>query len=492
MRFSRPDSLRGLIIMGTLLVATPLSAALVHSTLQMRALSSRSARLVAHTAESIRAADELARAGAALERAARLRLALGDPALDEVFAENAARATTALEQLHDTDLGEARADADAVGVAVTKLGAAMRDSADRNAGAGDETLRAAIGQAQDLSSAINRISQALTRRTALSLEDLQASTAQAESRLFQELALLMPLTVLLVVAFLSTLYRPLRRIDRAIDALGRGDYDTRIQIRGPSDLVKLGTQLEWLRQRLIEVAEAKNRFLRHMSHELKTPLASIREGTELLLEGAVGTVPTEQREVIGILRDNGIHLQRHIENLLSYSAWEARAVTLDLEEFLLRDLIRGVIDAHRMTLLAHRLRLTVEAGDFMVVADRGKLRLILDNLFSNAVKYTPHDGSITVRAAADGEGLVIDVIDSGPGIAPEDRSRLFDPFYTGRSATTGPLKGTGIGLSVVLEFTEAHGGTVTLIDSADGGAHFRLRLPAYPRPVRQPVNPEPA
>ena len=228
---------------------------------------------------------------------------------------------------------------------VTKLATAMRDSADRKARAGDEALRVAIDQAQDLTPAINRISQALTRRTALSLEDLQASTAQAESRLFQELALLMPLTGLLVIVFLSTLYRPLRRIDRALDALGRGDYDTRIQIRGPSDLVKLGTQLEWLRQRLIEVAEAKNRFLRHMSHELKTPLASIREGTELLLEGAVGTVPAEQREVIGILRDNGIQLQRHIENLLSYSAWEARAVTLDLEEFPLRDLIRGVIDA---------------------------------------------------------------------------------------------------------------------------------------------------
>jgi two-component system sensor histidine kinase GlrK len=138
-----------------------------------------------------------------------------------------------------------------------------------------------------------------------------------------------------------------------------------------------------------------------------------------------------------------------------------------------------------MTVLAHRLRLSVEVGDFKVTADRAKLRLILDNLISNAVKYTPPDGSIRVNAASDGTGLLVDVIDSGPGIAPEDRAHLFEAFYTGRSQANGALRGTGIGLSVVLEFTEAHGGTIILIDREGGGAHFRLRLPAYPRPVRR-------
>jgi two-component system sensor histidine kinase GlrK len=239
--------------------------------------------------------------------------------------------------------------------------------------------------------------------------------------------------------------------------------------------------------RLIEVAEAKNRFLRHMSHELKTPLASIREGTELLLEGAVGPLGAEQREVAAILRDNGVQLQRHIENLLSYSAWEAQTGSLDLEEFALRDLVRTVIDSHRMTLLTRHQRLTVEVGEITVTADRGKLRLILDNLLSNAVKYTPSDGSIEIRATVDGAALVIDVVDSGPGIALEDRARLFEAFYTGQSAGSGPLRGTGIGLSVVLEFTEAHGGEIEVVETHGNGAHFRLRLPTYPRPARRPA-----
>jgi two-component system sensor histidine kinase GlrK len=487
MRLPRPDSLRGLIILGTLLVAVPLCTVLGHSMLQLRALSQRSTALIAHTANATSQSDELARASANLERLARLRQALGDPSLDEGFFENVARALQAIDTLITMDVSQTLADCKAARAQVVALRDAYQEAIKRQAKAGDPVLQAAIDKNDDLQQPVIRINQKLAQRTAATLEELQGSTAQTESRLFQELSVLLPVTLILVVAFLLAVSRPLRRIDRAIEALGRGRYDSPISIRGPTDLVKLGQQLEWLRLRLIEVAEAKNRFLRHMSHELKTPLASIREGTELLLEGAVGPVGTEQREVIGILRDNGIQLQRHIENMLSYSAWEARTVGLDLEEFPIRELVRTVIDAHRMTLLAHRLRLSVEVGDFKVTADRAKLRLILDNLISNAVKYTPHDGSIRVNAASDGTGLVVDVIDSGPGIAPEDRAHLFEAFYTGRSQATGPLRGTGIGLSVVLEFTEAHGGTIILIDREGGGAHFRLRLPAYPRPVRRPV-----
>jgi two-component system sensor histidine kinase GlrK len=487
MRVPRPDSLRGLIILGTLLVAAPLCTALVHAMLQMRALSQRSTALIEHTAQATRSVDELARAGSTLERLVRLRQASGDAGYDDVFLDNANQTIEAFDSLLTMGVEETVSDCEAARSQVATLRDAYQEAVARQAKAGDLILQAAIEKSEDLSPTISRINRTITQRTALSLQELQASTAQAESKLFQELSVLLPVTIVLVVVFLLAVSRPLRRIDRAIEALGRGRYDSPISIRGPTDLVKLGQQLEWLRQRLIEVAEAKNRFLRHMSHELKTPLASIREGTELLLEGAVGPVGTDQREVIGILRDNGIQLQRHIENMLSYSAWESRTVGLDLEEFPIRDLVRTVIDAHRMTLLAHRLRLSVEVGDFKVTADRAKLRLILDNLISNAVKYTPHDGSIRVNAASDGTGLVVDVIDSGPGIAPEDRAHLFEAFYTGRSQATGPLRGTGIGLSVVLEFTEAHGGTIILIDREGGGAHFRLRLPAYPRPVRRPI-----
>ena len=113
------------------------------------------------------------------------------------------------------------------------------------------------------------------------------------------------------------------------------------------DLERLGHQLEWLRNRLLELAQERNRFLRHMSHELKTPLANIREGTELLMDGAVGELESGQREVTAILRDNGIKLQRLIENLLSFSAWQSNSTGLDVSEF--RSAARGQAGAGEPT-----------------------------------------------------------------------------------------------------------------------------------------------
>ena len=169
-------------------------------------------------------------------------------------------------------------------------------------------------------------------------------------------------------------------------------------MRGPTDLVDLGRQLEWLRMRLLELAQERNRFLRHMSHELKTPLASIREGTELLMDGAVGELDSAQREVTTILRDNGIKLQQLIENLLSFSAWQARHSGLEISEFRLRPLVKSALETHQLTLLAQRVHLDLKVQDIELRADRAKLKLILDNLLSNALKYSPRGGTIFIHA----------------------------------------------------------------------------------------------
>src|SRR5215472_14358331 len=151
-----------------------------------------------------------------------------------------------------------------------------------------------------------------------------------------------------------------------------------IEVSGPHDLERLGGQLEWLRQRLLDLAHERNRFLRHMSHELKTPLANIREGTELLMDGAVGELDSNQREVAGILRDNGIKLQRMIENLLSFSAWQTSSVGLEPSEFRLRPVVKQVLENQQLTLLSQRVRLDVKVADLTLVADRSKMRLILE------------------------------------------------------------------------------------------------------------------
>ena len=155
--------------------------------------------------------------------------------------------------------------------------------------------------------------------------------------------------------------RPLRQIDRAIGELGRGNFSRDIVVSGPVDLERLGHQLEWLRNRLLELAQERNRFLRHMSHELKTPLANIREGTELLMDGAVGALDPGQREVTAILRDNGIKLQRLIENLLELQRLaEQQHRTRGRRSSGCRPVVKQVLENQQLTLVSQRVRLDVQ------------------------------------------------------------------------------------------------------------------------------------
>jgi len=480
MGWIRPRSLRGLLLIGFGLVAIPLLVAILNATEEMRRISGASSALVTESVAAVDTGDALASAADELKRTAGLYQALHEPDMHEAFIRAHARFVAALDALTSRSKAPAaralaqRIDADAARLdaafnAATQDGVRPRDA--------DQMLATAIQSYASTDDAIRDLKEAVSRETNAKLEALEASTARTESRLTIEIAALVPITALIIFVFLSVLARPLRQVDRAIGDLGRGALSQPIEVDGPDDLRRLGYQLEWLRERLLELAEERNRFLRHMSHELKTPLANIREGSDLLVDGAVGLLTADQHEISIILRDNSVKLQRIIENLLSFSAWQARAATLEIERFGLRDLIAVVVEAHRLTLVAHRIHLDVTVEALDIEADRIKLQLVLDNLLSNAVKFTPDGGRIGLAARREGAEVVIEVRDSGPGVPPEERSRLFDPFYTGTTISSGKLKGTGIGLSVVREFTAAHDGGVEVHDNPGGGALFRVRLP---------------
>jgi two-component system sensor histidine kinase GlrK len=181
-------------------------------------------------------------------------------------------------------------------------------------------MATAIDALAPLTDLVTKISDRTNAQIDAELSSLQLEAERAQQHLFWQTLLLVPMTLAVVGLFTYLFGRPIRAIDRAISELGRGTFSRPISISGPADLERLAAQLEWLRGRLLDLAQEKNRFLRHMSHELKTPLANIREGTELLMDGAVGELQSAQREVTAILRDNGMKLQRLIENLLSFSA----------------------------------------------------------------------------------------------------------------------------------------------------------------------------
>ena len=199
------------------------------------------------------------------------------------------------------------------------------------------------------------------------LDQVAEQTSAIQLGLLWAIAALVPAALAIGGIFWYFVLRPLRAIDRAISDLGRGAFSQAITISGPADLAALGLQLEWLRTRLVDIALERNRFLRHMSHELKTPLANIREGTDLLLDGAVGPIDDNQREVASILRENALRLQQLIENLLSYSAWKARVTSVDLTNFRLSTLVGTVIDSQRLAMAARNITLDMHVADLHII-----------------------------------------------------------------------------------------------------------------------------
>jgi two-component system sensor histidine kinase GlrK len=305
---------------------------------------------------------------------------------------------------------------------------------------------------------------------------LTLTVQHTQKKLFLQSLVLIPLALLVAGAITYLLAKPIRRMDAAIRHLGKGEYEQPIAIDGPGDLRILGQRLDWLRTELKEVNEQKQQFLRHVSHELKTPLTAIREATELLYDGIGGTLSTQQTEITLILRENSIRLQKMIENLLNYTRMESIESKLTLEKLDLSVIINKVIHAHALSIRNKELTVETNYNVETVIADEEKLTIILDNLISNAVKYTPQLGIISVQTRFEKESWIIDVKDNGPGLTELDQAQLFDPFYRGNTLHKSLIGSSGLGLTIAKDLVNAHQGIIKLAES-NQGAHFIVSIP---------------
>ena len=484
MKFRRPRSLNGLILVGFGLVALPLLVAVIWALVNLDRLAEQSEQLVVTGVSSAENNRQLAQQIGSLERVSRTYLVLRDQENLGLLQQDLASMEATLDNM--APLAE---QADAVSLARSIRVAArrvVRGLSDGNLSTTD--AEGTVAEFATLRQRVTRLSVVLTSHIELELSNLQESIRRAQQISAWQTAALVPGTLVLVLFFTLLVARPIRQIDRAIAQLGKSGFSKPIEVKGPTDLERLGRQLEWLRMRLLELAQEKNRFLRHMSHELKTPLANIREGTELLLDGTVGDLDKPQREVTDILRLNGLKLQQLIENLLSFSAWQTKNEVLTLSDFPLRALVISVAKAQRLALKAAQIQLRLDVEDIVINADRDKMRTVLDNLLSNAVKFTPKGGVVTIRANSTPASFVLEFADTGPGIPEEETPRIFEAFFQGHTEQGGQIAGTGIGLSVVLECIQAHDGSVELVNSEEfSGAHFRIHIPQKREAANQKI-----
>ena len=473
MRLYRPKSINSLLLIGFVVVVMPLMAALIHATWSVDKLVAQGQRALFDTVRATQNVQLLVETITAMERNARQYKVLGDIALLGVYQENRQKfleTAGRLAALNLSDLQRQR----------LRLIIEVEDSI-------HDVLISFLPDAVETAAAVDGFGELSRDARKMLIDNRKLVEGEVERldefgehlqrKLVLQAIALVPAALLLAAVFTFLITRPLRQLDRAIRRLGDGDFSNAATIVGPRDLEQLGERLNWMRTRLLEVEQEKNRFLHHISHELKTPLTAIREGAELLNEGIVGNLNAQQAEITAILRDSTLQLQKLIEDLLDFNIATSRASQLRVEPVALHRLIDAVLADHRVAVLARQLVLDKSLQLVEIEGDRAKLHTLVDNLLSNAIKFSPEGGQLRVRLESQGEQAIIEVADSGPGIPESERRRIFDAFYQGACAANGHVRGTGLGLSIAREYAQAHGGYIEVIDSEDQGACLRVVLP---------------
>ncbi len=461
-------SFRHLLLAAFLLVAGLMAATSLRGLWTLERLTTQSREGAEQAAAVQDAVQVLAERGVAMERAARQYAVLDDPMLRQRFAAAHSDARRQLDALVEGPLPTRAArpwlsQADRIAALVGRGDGAARDA----------ELADAFRQLERIGAAIaDRLQAEGQARSRQQLAQLEAGRRTVN----RQMAAASVLAGLLAVGFGVALAKPLRRLEASIVELGENRLDKAIEIRGPADIRRIGQQLDWLRQRLAELDADKARFLRQVSHELKTPLAALREGVSLLEEGVTGALNEPQREVARILRENTGRLQAQIEDLLRFNAAAFEARRLVRRPVELRGWLAERIEAQRLQWLARQLVVRVEGPSAVAEIDGDKLATAFGNLLSNAIRFSPPGGEIVVTLATHAGECRISVADAGPGVAESDRAHVFEPFYRGERQPESTLRGSGIGLSIVREIVAAHGGRVELAPS-ERGARFDIVLP---------------
>jgi len=476
-RLSLPTSIFQLALIGFLLATLPLSIALVNTFVQIDRLSAQMQLAVSDSAQAVEASRTIMAQVLNMERSTGQYLVLRDPAVLQRYEDQRGQLGKAIVLLESLPSGDSLLDRlsqlrEQEQVLYDKL---REVASTPQPQVQDEPPR--LEEQHNLTRLVRPIPFEVAQMIARRSDVITRQMEQMQGLLLLQALGLIPLALILAVVFSVLISRPLRRLGAAIHRLGAGEFSTPVKVSGPQDVRELSEHLDWLRKRLSELDEQKQTFLHHVSHELKTPLTAIREGTELLCDEVVGTLNPEQTEVASILRESGLQLQAQVEALLNFNAALAQEKPQQQEIIMLDTLLPEIIDKHRLAMRARKITVQTDLQAVSLCGEHDQIRTLLDNLLSNAIKYSPDGGKIQLNAWVENDEVCIDVVDAGPGISSEERGQVFEPFFQGQQLAKGHVKGTGLGLAIAQRYARLHRGNIEARDSQTG-AHLRVTLPS--------------
>ena len=346
----------------------------------------------------------------------------------------------------------------------------------------------AFGDLHEVDAELARAMAGLQEHAQEDANMLLAAAARFREQFILRAGVILVILLAAMVAMVIYLNRTIRRattgISNALTAVASGDFEQRVELVSKDEFSEIAEGLNATVGRLGELDALKADFLSKVSHDLRTPVAAVKQAADLLNDGIPSPLKDDQKEIVQIIRNNAKRLGNLINDLLDTAKLEAGKLEIQPETTDLVAIIRRVAKSIAPLSTEKRLRITLKAAPDLppVFADPNRMEQVLTNLLSNAVKFTPENGQIALSCEEEGAFLRCSVRDTGVGIPPEDLTRIFDKFHQVRMKRATKTKGTGLGLTIVKYLVEAHGGSIWAESAAGEGATFTFTVPVAETP----------
>lgn len=324
-------------------------------------------------------------------------------------------------------------------------------------------------------------------RTLIDACEVRAAGARRDAAWWNDLANVVGVTSAVVFLtasvaiglWLRRLLLPVSAIGNAMKSFGDGRHDRRARVDGPRELRHIAQCFNAMAAALAEQSKRELTFLAGVAHDLRNPIGTLKITAAQLGSQPRTLAPAVEARMLGMLERQADHLDRMVDDLLDRAGIEAGALELRPALHDLRDVVRHAVAVRQASTTSHRLDLSLPADELFVACDSTRIQQVLDNLVSNAIKYSPAGTTVEVAAQHDGDArsVVLSVTDHGVGIKRDETELVFAPFQR-VGALRDSVRGVGLGLSNVRKIVEAHGGVIEVDSQLGHGSTFRVRLPS--------------
>ncbi|MEX1187092.1 MAG: HAMP domain-containing sensor histidine kinase [Gemmatimonadaceae bacterium] len=324
----------------------------------------------------------------------------------------------------------------------------------------------------------------LRGRTAERVDEAATVTIEAQRTAAAALAIALLLALLIALWLLRSISTPVRLLEKGMKAVADGDFSYRLPYTGTrrDEFGRLAGSYQSMTRQLAELDKLKAEFISIASHELKTPINVIIGYLELLQEGIYGPLSPKQTEVAATMEKQAQTLTRLARQLLDVSRFEAGGGRVEPRKVDLARFLQHLEAAFQGLAVQRTIAFSVQHSPTLpteVTWDEDRMNEVLGNLLSNAFKFTPRDGQVTLGLDGDESEVRITISDTGAGIPADQLRHIFEKFYQADNQASAALKGTGLGLAIAKQIVEAHHGTITVDSKQGSGTTFHLTLPAH-------------